>query len=79
MWVFHHTGSVGFKYLLSPRCPVRVGFYFFLLLFGVMRKEKERKRGKKKMDERQEERQKEGGKKEGGKDGGGYRGGYTRD
>ena len=35
-------------------------FYFFLLLTGVMRKEKGGKRGKKKMDERQEERDKEG-------------------
>ena len=39
-------------------------FYFFLLLTGVMRKEKGGKRGKKKMDERQEEREKESGEVE---------------
>ena len=38
--------------------------YFFLLLTGVMRKEKGGKRGKKKMDERQEEREKESGEVE---------------
>ena len=37
---------------------------FFLLLTGVMRKEKGGKRGKKKMDERQEEREKESGEVE---------------
>ena len=36
-------------------------FYFFLILTGVMRKEKGRKRGKKKMDERQQERENESG------------------
>ena len=36
-------------------------FYSFLLLTGVMRKEKGGNRGKKKMDERQEEREKESG------------------
>ena len=39
-------------------------FYFFLLLTGVMRKEKGGKRGKKKMDERQDEREQEGGEVE---------------
>ena len=39
-------------------------FYFFLLLTGVMRKEKGGKRGKKNMDERQDERKKEGGEVE---------------
>ena len=39
-------------------------FFIFLLLTGVMRKEKGGKRGKKKMNERQEEREKESGEVE---------------
>ena len=39
-------------------------FYFFLLLTGVIRKEKGGKRGRKKMDERQEEREQESGEVE---------------
>ena len=43
---------------------ILVFYCFFLLLTGVMRKEKGGKRGKKKMDERQEEREKESGEVE---------------
>ena len=78
---FHHFFKYHIILELKANFTVRrhiLVFYFFLLLTGVMRKEKGGKRGKKKMDERQEGKWRGGGK-DGGKDRGGYRGGYTRD